>query len=505
MCDNVSTALVGSRVCVRVADSGGGGCYFGTVFRVQAVGATRRITLHSVRWLAPTTTTTTSATCTATGRTTPAATGSGYDESEAQPVCGVQEFDSCELVSVTVVDGQAESETDACLTGVSAGLADKAVRVGKSRDTMLMSSHGSSGPARSSTAAAPSAGGSASSTAKRPPTSLMDKSLLLSEMSLEDNEENVQPVGDDVTCHVIDSSWSRRDITSLVTLLCSRQRVGVSAEGVLIGRHGTLSLLCFYSDVDNTVHCVDVVSCDRKIDDSKAEGDHTAAAAETQCNTPVKSIVDEFSAVLQSRRVQKVIHDSRCLSDLLYHRYGVRLANVFDTQAAEVLLYRRQHGALPTFVTNVAHTLVSRLNLPPSQVFFPRYRVERLAEDQSAWMQRPLVQHLVTGAIYNCRHLLSLACRQMELMWADYNRCVQVYLNCVSRADDEDASNAPFESHRLPVGVCSIIGEKSSKSDCNGVMPSGSIANVLPGLDRAFQFTRNVWNGQTAPAKLANK
>ena len=132
------------------------------------------------------------------------------------------------------------------------------------------------------------------------------------------------------------------ELADAVAFLQQQTTIGLAAEGVLIGRAGQLSLISLACE--EFVFLVDIPAC--------------GGADALQTLRPL----------LEDKRVGKVIHDSRGISDLLWHQAETRLGNVFDTQAAEVYLYHRQFGAMPEYVSNVAHTLVTRLKLLPRQV-----------------------------------------------------------------------------------------------------------------------------------------
>ncbi|XP_072896482.1 piRNA biogenesis protein EXD1 isoform X3 [Hemitrygon akajei] len=75
--------------------------------------------------------------------------------------------------------------------------------------------------------------------------------------------------------------------------------------------------------------------------------------------------------VLEDINVLKVIHDSRLLSDCLYHQYRVDLTNVFDTQVADVLQFSTETGGLlPSCVSTLEECLVCHLGLPPPKIQF---------------------------------------------------------------------------------------------------------------------------------------
>ncbi|KAF0307461.1 piRNA biogenesis protein EXD1 [Amphibalanus amphitrite] len=217
------------------------------------------------------------------------------------------------------------------------------------------------------------------------------------------------------------------ELEDAVSFLNGQTNIGLAAEGVLLGRAGQLSLVSLACE--EFVFIVDVPTC--------------GGAAALRLLQPL----------LENRRVGKVVHDSRGLSDLLWHQAQTRLVNVFDTQAAEVYLYHRHFGAMPQYVSNVAHTLVTRLGLLPRQVFFPRHRQERLRQDQAVWMRRPLPESLLEAAVKNVN-----------------------------------------ETHRVPVEVQRILEApaRQTRARPDDENP-GVVHNVLTHLDSGMQFTRNVW------------
>lgn len=259
------------------------------------------------------------------------------------------------------------------------------------------------------------------------------------------------------------------ELTDAVQYLEQQTMVGLSAEGVLMGRGGELSLI--------TIACADF----------------SFVFDLLSCGRPG---VEALKSLLESKAVQKVIHDCRGLSDLLAHQYSVRLANVFDTQAAEVYLYHKKHGVLPAYVAAVSNTLVTRLRLLPRQVFFPRYALERLKEEQrQVWMRRPLTERLLEGAVQNAVYLRELRHVQVEEMFSTYVRCVDVYLDATRQADNEDAANAPFECERLPVRVEDIL-MAPKRPDPRGQLDHENprvVNNVVAGVDPQLRFSRNVW------------
>ena len=61
--------------------------------------------------------------------------------------------------------------------------------------------------------------------------------------------------------------------------------------------------------------------------------------------------------VLESTSIRKIFFDCRCASDLLFHRYGVRLDGVFDVQAANaiILTWAYTGGYIPAYSYSLPH------------------------------------------------------------------------------------------------------------------------------------------------------
>lgn len=244
--------------------------------------------------------------------------------------------------------------------------------------------------------------------------------------------------------------------------------IGLAAEGVLLGRGGELGLLSLACE--EMVFIVDVPAC----------GGGEALKV--------------LKPLLEDDSVGKVVHDSRGIADLLWHQAGTKLANVFDTQAAEVYLYQRHFGKMPAYVSNVAHTLVTRLGLLPRQVFFPRQRLERIREDQAVWLRRPLSGALLEAAMKNVVYLRELREKQLRAIMKTFVRCVDAFLDTVRSSDVEDAAAAPYETHRVPLEVQRILEAPALQTHANPDAENPSVLqNVLTHLDDNMQFTRNVW------------
>ena len=74
--------------------------------------------------------------------------------------------------------------------------------------------------------------------------------------------------------------------------------------------------------------------------------------------------------VLESTSIRKIFFDCRCASDLLFHRYGVRLDGVFDVQAANaiILTWAYTGGYIPAYSYSLPHLARTYLGIQVKSV-----------------------------------------------------------------------------------------------------------------------------------------
>lgn len=63
------------------------------------------------------------------------------------------------------------------------------------------------------------------------------------------------------------------------------------------------------------------------------------------------------------------MHDCRAISDLLFHRYSIGFVNVFDTQVASIILYKKNNGRLPKTVDSLVVCIQKNLDLPDEVIY----------------------------------------------------------------------------------------------------------------------------------------
>ncbi|VDI08224.1 exonuclease 3'-5' domain-containing protein 1 [Mytilus galloprovincialis] len=217
-----------------------------------------------------------------------------------------------------------------------------------------------------------------------------------------------------------------------------QSEVGVSFSGVCIGRDGKLSLVQVATTID--VFVFDVLSLGPNCWD-----------------LGLKSIFED-------PRLSKVMHDCRFPSDMLHHQFDVKLVNIFDTQVAEVFVYKLYHnGSWPKWVTGLSCSLFDHLGLPEDMVNNLKIRENLKKEDQEVWMQRPLPKNLLKIAIKEVHHLIQLRHTLMEKMMGEFIAGVDVYLAQVREASKEDVKKCQNNAHKLPVAFENLSGLLASR------------------------------------------
>ncbi|XP_062887405.1 piRNA biogenesis protein EXD1 [Mobula hypostoma] len=155
--------------------------------------------------------------------------------------------------------------------------------------------------------------------------------------------------------------------------------------------------------------------------------------------------------VLEDVNVLKVIHDSRLLSDCLYHQYRVDLTNVFDTQVADVLQFSTETGGLlPSHVSTLGECLVCHLGLPPRKIRFLQHSAAVLKVNPKVWSSRPLPPSLMKSAALEVMFLLPLRCTLMDKLMMDFTTQVDNYLSMYRNMPSTTFGGAETTSLELP-------------------------------------------------------
>ncbi|KAG8514601.1 piRNA biogenesis protein EXD1 [Galemys pyrenaicus] len=134
--------------------------------------------------------------------------------------------------------------------------------------------------------------------------------------------------------------------------------------------------------------------------------------------------------VLEDKRILKVIHDCRWLSDCLSHQYGILLNNVFDTQVADVLQFSMETGGfLPNCISTLQESLIRHLKVAPKYLSFLEERQKLIRENPEVWFTRPLSPFLLKILALEATYLLPLRLVLLDEMMSDLTTLVDGYLN----------------------------------------------------------------------------
>lgn len=85
----------------------------------------------------------------------------------------------------------------------------------------------------------------------------------------------------------------------------------------------------------------------------------------------------EIKQLLECSDITKITHNSRKISDCLFHKHGVKINKVFDTQAADIIIQKQKNGSFPPEVRSLQDCLSTYLGLKEhtitERVFIPYY------------------------------------------------------------------------------------------------------------------------------------
>lgn len=172
-----------------------------------------------------------------------------------------------------------------------------------------------------------------------------------------------------------------KECEALVSRLSSQhQLVAVDAEGVNLGPQGPLTLVQLATPVGE-VFLFDVQS------------------------TPQLFAEGHLRDILEAEHITKVMHDCRNDSAALFFQFGIKLQNVFDTQAAHAALQQQDVGKPVHKVKNVSLGTLCALYGGPANP--RRDQVKSLyRRDQKFWSRRPLSEDMVFHAAFDVFCLL---------------------------------------------------------------------------------------------------
>uniref|UniRef100_A0A3Q1EH84 Exonuclease 3'-5' domain containing 1 n=1 Tax=Acanthochromis polyacanthus TaxID=80966 RepID=A0A3Q1EH84_9TELE len=141
-----------------------------------------------------------------------------------------------------------------------------------------------------------------------------------------------------------------------------------------------------------------------------------------------------LSMILESRHILKVIHDCRAIAGCLIAQFGVKLANIFDTQVADVMsFYSETGGFLPDRVSTLQEVVSLHLKVPSSQLSTLQIK----SQLTKIWYKRPCPVPLLKVMAVSVIHLQPLRLVLLDALMTDYMALVDSYLNSSHYEPDE--------------------------------------------------------------------
>ncbi|XP_074145422.1 piRNA biogenesis protein EXD1 isoform X1 [Sminthopsis crassicaudata] len=216
------------------------------------------------------------------------------------------------------------------------------------------------------------------------------------------NDLKYSPSEEDVTYTVVNQFQQK--FGSAMLHIKKQSVLSVAAEGVNLCRHGKLCWLQVATS--SRVYLFDIFLLGSR------------------------AFNNGLQMVLEDRKILKVIHDCRWLSDCLSHQYGIVLSNVFDTQVADVLQFSMETGGfLPHCISTLQESLIRHLKMTPKCVSFLDDKQKMVQENPEIWFMRPLPPSLLKVLALETMYLLPLRLLLLDEMMSDLTTLVDAYLN----------------------------------------------------------------------------
>ncbi|XP_069681155.1 piRNA biogenesis protein EXD1-like [Periplaneta americana] len=191
--------------------------------------------------------------------------------------------------------------------------------------------------------------------------------------------------------------------------------IGIDAKGVSHGRQSDIELFSIYTR--SSIYQFDILKLGRKAFDSGLR-------------------------TILNGTIVKVIHNSRLLSDCLYHQYSVKLENVFDTQVGELMVERNVTGKIPDYVCNLKECVNIFLGVPSSLV--------HSSQDDAMWSVRPLTPSVMFAAARDVVFLLALQERIEARLLSRLKKGTELFLTLVRDSENDEANFYIGRNHLVP-------------------------------------------------------
>lgn len=256
----------------------------------------------------------------------------------------------------------------------------------------------------------------------------------------------------------------------IITYILNQHLVGICAEGVNIGRHGKI---CWISISTPKYICLFDI-----------------------CNLEKEAFDNGLKELFEKPTLLKICHDCRQLSDALFHQYGVKLANVFDTQVGDVFIYYKKNNRMPNHVRGLGQCLMEYLQLDPKHIHFQRVRENFEEEELTVWTLRPLPRVYEKAAIKHVIYLRDLRVAILEQLLSELNDGIDIYLNILRDCSEEELHLCPSVPHLLPP-TFEMLQSKRNKKGFQHFLQSnnnGFSENVSQVQDPYIVVNKGIWH-----------
>ncbi|XP_058848162.1 piRNA biogenesis protein EXD1-like [Acipenser ruthenus] len=158
-----------------------------------------------------------------------------------------------------------------------------------------------------------------------------------------------------------------------------------------------------------------------------------------------------LTRILEDSNILKVIHDCRGISGCLYHQYAVNLANIFDTQVADVMLFHMETGGfLPERVSTLEECIIRHLKIASFRLSSLKLKAQLAEENSEVWYMRPSPVSLLRAMALSVIHLQPLRLVLLDALMSDYISLVDTYLSVFREEPVDIQTGSQNTSLELP-------------------------------------------------------
>lgn len=151
--------------------------------------------------------------------------------------------------------------------------------------------------------------------------------------------------------------------------------------------------------------------------------------------------------ILENEDILKIVHNSKTLADCLFHGNKVCLENVFDTQLVDFMLIKRETDEEPKEMRKFSECVVQYLKIPANIISNTEYT-------HKPYLKRPLTDGAKEQAALQVAYLYSLKDIMQTLMFKNYHKGVNSYMNCMKDATPTESRS--FLTNSVPAEILKL-------------------------------------------------